>query len=296
MNALKIKRKTLQKHLNGHLATIGLLVLAALIFLNNILFFHYHGNQYIPSAAFDFTLYMLAFYLISFGFSPLKTWRTYFQDGLSIGCCVLCVSFATNAIQLTPFRTIDHLLGKWELLPLTEMIIWTKNHQLIYEILTQIYNSLNYLLICIPISFILLQKKPELKAFYQFIMLTTMIGFSIYFFFPSCGPASFFPKELFEYYQVDNTLKFWEIHHGQYPSTQLGGLIAFPSFHVIWAYACVYPFKKASFFKLFIFFWFMMIIVSCVMLGWHYSLDIIGSLLIILITKILLEKNIKTWF
>ena len=147
------------------------------------------------------------------------------------------------------------------------------------------------MLVIVPIVLIIFQEKIELHAFYQFIMRSTVIGFLIYFFFPSCGPASFFPKEFFEYYQLDNSLKFQQIHHGLYPTTELGGLIAFPSFHVIWAYACVYPLEKRAWIQSMMYLWFIFICISCVMLGWHYSLDIVGSLGIIWLTRKIIPAN-----
>lgn len=291
MNSFKAKRKPLQKTLEGHLATVGLLFLSTLIFISNHLFFHYHGNQYIPSVAFGFSLYMLAFYSCTYAIDLIKPWRGYFQDGLSLGLCVLSISLATNAIQFTPFTTIDHLLGRFELLPLASIISWTKTQKFLFTSLTHIYNSLNILLVMVPLLLIFFQKKLQLSSFYRFIMTSTLMGFIIYFFFPSCGPASFFPKHLFEYYQIDNSIKFHQIHHGEFPTTELGGLIAFPSFHVIWAYACVYPLRNYKWINSIMYLWFSLICISCVMLGWHYSLDIVGSFFIITITRMLIEKH-----
>lgn len=285
MNSFKARRNLLWKTLESHFSTVMLMAMSITIFIFNRVFFHYHGNQYIPSIAFRFTLYMVFFYMFTYGLPALTPWRSYFKDGLGLGLCVLSISFATNAVQLTPFQTIDHLLGRLEFLPLTTIIHWTKASSPLFAFLTQIYNSLNSMLIIVPILLIVFQKKIKLNAFYQFIMMSTIIGFFIYFFFPSCGPASFFPKEFFEYYQLDNDLKFQQIHQGLHPTTELGGLIAFPSFHVIWAYACVYPLDKHTWIQSLMYLWFILICISCVMLGWHYSWDIMGSLFIIGLTR-----------
>ena len=53
-------------------------------------------------------------------------------------------------------------------------------------------------------------------------------------FYPRCGSANIDPDSLFYTVQVENHLKFWQMHHGQTPSTINGGLITFPSFHVLW--------------------------------------------------------------
>lgn len=291
MSSFRVKKKLLQKSLKSHVAIIGLLTLSTLIFISNHLFFHYHGNQYIPSVAFGFSLYMLVFYICTYALDILKPCRVYFKDCLSLGSCVLIISLATNAIQFTPFSTIDEHLGRFELLPLTFIISWTKAHAYLFLLLTHFYNSLNIILVMVPLLLIMFQKKTALNSFYRFIMTSTFLGFIIYFFFPSCGPASFFPKNIFEYYQIDNSLKFYQIHHGEFPSTELGGLIAFPSFHVIWAYACVYPLRNYKWIKSVMYLWFSLISLSCIMLGWHYSLDILGSYFIITLSRKIIEQN-----
>ena len=61
------------------------------------------------------------------------------------------------------------------------------------------------------------------------------------------------------------------------PTTNEGGLIALPSFHAIWAMLSVYLFKEwpvACFSLLSIN---IVLVASCILLGWHYPLDILGA-------------------
>jgi membrane-associated phospholipid phosphatase len=73
-------------------------------------------------------------------------------------------------------------------------------------------------------------------------------------------------------------MKFYQVHHFQAVTTMLGGMIAFPSFHVAWSVLLAYaalPWKKAF---PFVAFWNALVIVSTVLLGWHYLVDVPAGL------------------
>jgi hypothetical protein len=201
----------------------------------------------------------------------------------------LVIAIATNAIQLTPYAPIDQTLIKYELLPLEKNVAWTVTYPQLHKFLITIYNSLNFCMIAIPLLLSVLNKAKEVNQFCIFLLYSVSVGFVFYYFYPSCGPASILNPSLFLDVQHANHIKFWEIHHYQTPSTFKGGLIAFPSYHVIWAWACTRSFKNISK-KLYtiMFIWFVILTMSCVLLGWHYSVDIIGSLVLILVLEKLL--------
>jgi membrane-associated phospholipid phosphatase len=120
-----------------------------------------------------------------------------------------------------------------------------------------------------------------------------LIGFIVYYFFPTTAPASVLHSDYFIKEQLATGLKFTQIHQYIQPTTLDGGLIAFPSFHVIWAWLCLYLIR--SWFVVFYVFLFIniLLIFSCVMLGWHYFLDIILSFLILLFCHYLLALTIN---
>ena len=129
-----------------------------------------------------------------------------------------------------------------------------------------------------PIVLALLLEKRAIKVYLLAMLLASIVGFSIYYFFPTTAPASVFFDKNFTPFQHDTFIKFFEIHHHLPITTTQGGLIAFPSFHVIWAALLAYSLKnrKHLFYPVLVFN--AIVIVSTVFLGWHYLTDVIGGL------------------
>ena len=185
-------------------------------------------------------------------------------------------------MQLTPFSPIDSFLYQYEFFKLENVVNYFNHNHGIHDFFCVVYNSLIVLMYLLPIIFSIIQRRQEVHNFCRFILLSVSIGFTFYYFFPSCGPASIFDPHLFMKVQHDNHIKFWQIHHGIQPITLNGGLIAFPSFHVIWAWGCCRLFKTVNIYLYYLFLiWFILICMSCFILGWHYSIDIMISLIII---------------
>jgi membrane-associated phospholipid phosphatase len=60
----------------------------------------------------------------------------------------------------------------------------------------------------------------------------------------------------------------------------LGGMICFPSFHVIWAILCVAALWGYRFLRIPVALLAAMIILSTVTTGWHYFIDVLGGVVI----------------
>ncbi|HGH3054753.1 TPA: phosphatase PAP2 family protein, partial [Legionella pneumophila] len=65
------------------------------------------------------------------------------------------------------------------------------------------------------------------------------------------------------------------------PTTIEGGLIALPSFHTIWAILCVYLIKDWFIPCLLLSIINVLLILSCVLLGWHYPIDILAAIILV---------------
>jgi membrane-associated phospholipid phosphatase len=141
----------------------------------------------------------------------------------------------------------------------------------------------------LPLLFIFIDQFELLREYYFLLLVTTLIGFIIYYFFPTTAPASVMKGAYFSSEQLATGLKFHEIHSGIPPSTNLGGLIAFPSYHCIWALCCLYLLKDhpIPFFILLVLN--SIILISCFMIGWHYLADVIGGVLVTYIAYTLLQ-------
>lgn len=284
-------RETLFKDRYMMWAAIWIILFSLSSELANLTLFHFKPNTYVPPNL-EFMIFLSIMYPFSVIAIPhLSKFAKYHPDLCYITFYLCLITLMLNSCQLTPNATIDHILMKVEFLPLINYLKWVHQHSAISNALFLIYNSLQYLLFFVPVVAYFIGNRT-FKNFVQYFILSSAFGFTFYYCFPSCGPASVFSEQYFYNFQHANHIKFFEIHHGLPPSTIEGGLIAFPSFHVIWAWACTriwiqYP---KIFFSFFI--WFLLICCSCVLLGWHYSIDVLGSIFFIfMIESFLKQKN-----
>lgn len=206
---------------------------------------------------------------------------------------VVIVTFASNAIQYTPFEPIDSAIIALEEslhLSVSASVLWLHQYPGLKHMFAGIYELIGLELLVIPIAAIYLKQYYYLYEFYFLMLVTTLLGFVFYYFFPTTGPASMLHLSFFSDEQIATGLKFREIHHYQSPSTLAGGMIAMPSFHVIWAFLAVYFMRFQPLFCFIVVVFNVFIMLSCVLLGWHYYLDIVGSFM-----TFALAFGIKKW-
>lgn len=281
-----------------------LLPLAVVIFsfsiiamLVNYLFYNYPGNNYFPE---NMLLLFTTVILVNLGlilyFNHEHRLR---HSGIQLGYFFITMSLialATNAVQLTPFNPIDRYIASLEArlhIDMVGILLWTNHYIQFKHILSYIYDSLALQMTFIPLLVIALGRFQVLKEYYFMLLLTTLIGFIFYYFFPTTGPASIIHSSLFSNDQIATGFKFKQIHDHIIPTTIEGGLIALPSFHTIWALLCVYllkewmiPFILLSIINL-------LLIASCVLLGWHYLIDVVAGIALTLLCLLIMNR-IKT--
>ena len=269
---------------------------STLVLTLNAIIYQYPGNNYlyfntIPVWIFAFFNFALLLRMLGVHVITKKIMQEYLLFFLVSAMIV----FGANAIQYTPFTPIDAHILAWEKklhLDSLSMVIWTNRHPKTNLYLNLMYNILEFEMIFCPIYALTLKKYHHLHEYF-FLMLTTVyIGFIFYYFFPTTGPASNLPASYFTQNQLATGLKFSQIHHYQQPTTLLGGMIAMPSFHVIWAWLNVYlirfkPLLCGLFVILNLF-----LTCACVLLGWHYVLDIVGSVLLLAMTFYIYKKSV----
>lgn len=198
---------------------------------------------------------------------------------------IALIIFSTGAIQYTPFKVIDNEIVTVEHylhLHLESIISWTNSHSLVHLIAGITYDSLEGQIIFLPILVIIARQYDVAYEFCFLVLTTWLIGASIYFFFPTAGPASVIDSPYFELSQRATGLKFWQLHHYIQPTSADGGLIAMPSFHVIWAWLLVYLLRPWRFAFSLLLVINSTMMASCVLLGWHYFLDVAGSFITLL--------------
>jgi len=261
----------------------GLIVfLSTIALLINYFIYQFPGNNFFPE---DMLLLISIIIIVNIGLVVLfgKESRLshsgveffYFFAVMSV------IAFATNAIQLAPFPVIDKEILSLEHyfnINIPEILVWTSKHPYFKCLLGVVYDSLPYQMALLPLIVIAAGKFSLIREYYFLMLFSTLLGFGFYYFFPTAAPASIMKSLLFSPEQVATGLKFYQIHHHIIPTTQDGGLIALPSFHTIWALLGVYLLKDWTIPCLFLFIINLLLIISCVLLGWHYVTDVIAAL------------------
>jgi hypothetical protein len=285
---------------NNRLTKYTLILAITVVFLSlcvlslNYFIYQYPGNNYFPA---NFLSTSLLLVLIGAGFHIALGHHSRISTTIRefIYCYIIfsIIALASNAAQYSPFQPIDNLLiiiDNYMFFNNVSLLNILQNHPRLVHLLDIIYGSLSVQLFIIPVFCIVLQNTKRLREFYFLMLLTTLIGFTFYYFWPTIGPASAYNNPVFSPSQFATGLKFNQIRNHISPTTIDGGLIAMPSFHVIWAWYCVYLVIDYKYL-----FWPLLVInciltIACVILGWHYLIDIIASMILIALCHIFLCK------
>lgn len=222
------------------------------------------------------------------------TYTTYFFMLLGLGTLVYGTQFTPFHPIDAPLIKIDQLLGFNQ----TALLNWTYAHHQVAILFNQAYSMIGLELSFIPLVLALLLQKRAVIVLFMAITFSFIVGTAIYYFFPTTAPASMFFDPHFALQQQDTFIKFFEIHHHLPITTQEGGLIAFPSFHVVWCVVLAYALKNRKILFYPISLLNALIIASTMFLGWHYLTDVIGGIIMatlsILISEAVYKKYILT--
>ncbi len=268
--------------------------LAFIAYIVNYFFFQFPGNNYYP---YDANIGAILLITILFGcyfqFGKNSSMVKITTEVIYFFLVMAIISWATNAIQFTPFSPIDKQIIALEStlnIDMAAIISWTVHRPRLTKFLVCIYDSLPYQMSFLPLLIIFSRKFFYIYEYYCLILLTALIGFSFYYFFPTLGPASFTISPYFTETQQATGLKFNQIHHYLQPTTIEGGMIAMPSFHAIWGWLCLYLIRSWTIFFIILFPFYIALIASCVLLGWHYPLDLLGSFIVVVLAHTIVTR------
>lgn len=268
----------------GVLITFAILLSIIAIALNTYIF-QYEGNPYLIEGNFGSLLIAILIYtglLLWFGWCHPIT--SFMKELLYFYLTLNCMLLMTYSVQYTPFPPIDRFLveiDKRSYINFNDILVWMHHHAWAKSILSFIYQSIFYQMIFIPIALIIFKQFKVLREYYFFMISTLLIGFIFYYFFPTTAPASMFDSPYFLNSQKATGLKFQQIHQHLSPTTMDGGMVSLPSFHVIWAYLSLYGLRIWPSVCWFLFPINLLLALSCVVLGWHYPIDLVGSAIVI---------------
>lgn len=257
------------------------LILSGLVFmLLNAVTFQYKGDHYLSLQ----WLWLAPLSLALIYFVPRWLKMSPGMAFLLKSYCFYLLSFCAflfvlNGVQFTPFPTIDNYLGAADqVLHIRETGImdWTYAHPFLLKILQFSYHSVMLQWLLMPLIMFLLKEKKRFYFYLTASLLAYLLGSFIYYFFPSIGPASIFSDAHFTRIQLDTVLNYKEIHQYLMVTTFDGGMIAFPSFHVLWSVITVYTLisaRKLLFIPALIIN--LIATVATLCLGWNYAVDIL---------------------
>lgn len=270
--------------------------LSIFILCINQLIFKYPGNQFYPQDALLASLLLIVFCLgliIAFG---VHSKCSYFGiELLKFYSLMALIAIATNAIQLSPFLPVDlHIIQFESLFDIQMPLIleWTNQHPIWNKLFSTAYDTLPYQMSLLPLWVIINGRFNLMDEFYFLMLFTTLLGFSVYYFFPTTAPASMISSPYFKPEQLATGIKFYQIHHQIIPTTNAGGLIALPSFHVIWALICTYLIREWTFAWVILTGINALLISACVLLGWHYLTDVVASFILVGLSYYCLKKYV----
>lgn len=270
-----------------------LLILTIGAFLTNFFYYQYPGNNYFPEHVMALALFLSLLYIgLRLSFPANSNFCNIGQELLYFFGVMALIALATNSVQYTPFPTIDQHIVSLEAavgIDMQSILEWTEKHSTFKLVLALIYDSLPYQMSILPILVIISCRFHLIREYYFLLLSTTLLGFSFYYFFPTTAPAGIIKSAYFSVSQFATNLKFQQIHHYLNPSTNEGGLIALPSFHVIWAILCIALLREWLIPCVLLALINLLLIASCVLLGWHYITDVFGSVVILIICYYLLK-------
>ncbi len=291
-------RRLLADHRHFSIILILFVTCSLIAFGMNALFFHYPGNYYYPyQIPWIFCILCLTYSgaYLQYGEKSEVTkragevlWLFIYMALIIIGCM---------AIQSTPFNPIDRSIlnwSEWMHIDLAELVHWSKAHPVLYRNMEVFYDSISLQMTYLPLLLILFGYFNRLHEYYFLLLATALIGYIFYYFFPTTAPASIIASPDFTEAQRATGLKFQQIHAHINPTTREGGLIALPSFHVIWAWLCAYLIRDWRFAFVILLTLNIGVAMSCVLLGWHYILDVAASAVVLFIAHYMYSKAYPT--
>lgn len=171
---------------------------------------------------------------------------------------------------------------------------WVQSHTVVFIILAAFYNTFIIQFPFIIVYFSFVGETIHLERFFMQFMIAAPLTALIAGLFPAIGQWRFnppIPELLSAFHHVI------ELRHNILDITTTDGIITFPSFHTIMALLYIYIFRnqrKIIFIPIVI--TNLLLIFSCVPIGGHYLIDIVGGIIVFVIVvgiERLIFSNVK---
>lgn len=257
---------------------LAALLTAAVLFAVNASFFRYTGISYFPRETWWLAFVALDFAVFGYWVRERSPYASFVSVNLAFYALTAAVmGVLTTGIQYTPFPRIDAALARWDAAigwDTVATLRWLAERPRFRSFMIFCYNTTELQLVLAPFIAAFAHDRERLRTYLYAVVYSSFIGSLFYYFFPSSGPAGVFESPHFMSVQRLTHLKYEQVHNFQPVTTLLGGLVAFPSFHVAWSVLVTYAAmsRKSLFAVLAVLN--VMVITSTVLLGWHYLVDV----------------------
>ena len=260
--------------------------MAFVLFAVNAVCFRYTGISYFPRECWWLAFVALDLAIFGFWVRARSPYASFVAVNLAFYALTAAVmGVLTTGIQYSPFARIDAMLARWDAglgWDTVAVLRWVALRPSLRSFLNGCYNTTELQLVLAPFVAAYAHDRRRLRVLIYGTVYSSIAGSLIYYFFPSSGPAGVFQSPDFLAVQRLTHLKYEQVHHFQPVTTLLGGLIAFPSFHVAWSVLATYaalprPRLFAALVVLNA-----LVIASTVLLGWHYLVDVPAGILLAL--------------
>lgn len=275
----------------------SMLVATCIMQLYNYLFTHYQSTGFdFPNLwrqTFEGILFFIGSYSISAKYSRVST--SLRAVGIFL-MMIFCYSAMLIGTSLTPnthlidqqLHHFDQFLGYNTI----GVMHWLHQHQWIGRFLIYCYNFLGieiYYLIGPWLCFF--SREKELLQTVNLTLLCSFIGSLIYYIIPSSAPADVITSPYFIQFQTNTAIAFFQQHHHLPITVSVpGGIIGFPSFHVLLALSVIYLFRNNRWLFYPAIIMNTCIIASTFLLGIHFLADSIASVVIFATCYLLLKR------
>ena len=202
----------------------------------------------------------------------------------NIGICTVIFLINWSAIASTPFVIIDYHLVKWDHLlgfDVITFMAWVHSVPHLFDVFWNSYNTWEYQIFFTPICLALLKRSKEINRFFISSAICLLICNLIYYFFPTIAPAGILHSPYFIDPEYHLATRFYEIHQSLPITNYDGGMVSFPSGHVMYALLILVAWRKVKvvFYPLLVLN--TLLIIGTMAIGAHYLVDVIASFIIV---------------
>ncbi len=266
---------------------IFMLLIVLFVIVNFITFHYVYVNAFRSYQAVFFVANIMA-YCLAIASGVQKGYLVIVIKGIGLlGTVVGLQVIMVGILITTPFPLQDHLYYQMDLAlgySQAAVVQFVIDHSALRVMLAYVYNSLKMMGVIVGLALLLSLSLVQYYRYVAYLLITFLIGSLIYYFFPSTDVSSIIPSTLFSPSAYMVTHQFDLEHHYRHIGQFAIGLISMPSFHTIWAMVITLALWKNWVMRCVALCYTVLVIVSALLLGAHFLVDILAGIIIACLT------------